>query len=136
MKASNLNGAEGHGTTTYALVINVSRLEVKYGVRSPKFIWAPVYSCTHWLRPRNSPAPPAFGLVYEYLLISQDRRHWYLWWSSYGGKLFSNIFISMYVTLNWQTDMSTVAGNITKCSQGPYRAVQCAFCPNKILCTG
>jgi hypothetical protein len=38
---------------------------VKYGVRSPKFIWAPVYSCTHWLRPRNSPPPPAFGLTYE-----------------------------------------------------------------------
>jgi hypothetical protein len=32
--------------------------------RSPKFIWAPVYSCTHWLRPRNPP-PPAFGLIYE-----------------------------------------------------------------------
>ncbi len=28
--------------------------KVKYGVRSPKFIWAPLYSCTHWLRPRNS----------------------------------------------------------------------------------
>jgi hypothetical protein len=27
-------------------------------VRSPKFIWAPVYSCTHWLRPRKSPPPP------------------------------------------------------------------------------
>jgi hypothetical protein len=38
---------------------------VKYGVRSPKFIWAPVYSCTHWLRPCNSPPPPAFGLIYE-----------------------------------------------------------------------
>jgi hypothetical protein len=24
-----------------------------------------VYSCTHWLRPRNSPPPPAFGLIYE-----------------------------------------------------------------------
>ncbi len=27
--------------------------KVKYGARSLKFIWAPVYSCTHWLRPRN-----------------------------------------------------------------------------------
>ncbi len=27
--------------------------QVKYGVRSLKFIWAPVYSSTHWLRPRN-----------------------------------------------------------------------------------
>jgi hypothetical protein len=23
-----------------------------------KFIWAPVYSCTHWLRPGNPPPPP------------------------------------------------------------------------------
>ncbi len=29
----------------------------KYGVR-PQFIWAPVYSWTHWLRPRNSPPSP------------------------------------------------------------------------------
>ncbi len=41
---------------------------VKYGVRSPKYIWAPVYSCTHWLIPRNS--PPQLGS-----LVSQDRRH-------------------------------------------------------------
>ncbi len=38
---------------------------VKYGIRSSKFIWAPVYSCTHWLRPRNPPPPTAFGLIYE-----------------------------------------------------------------------
>ncbi len=24
-----------------------------------------VHSCTHWLRPRNPPAPHAFGLIYE-----------------------------------------------------------------------
>jgi hypothetical protein len=24
-----------------------------------------VHSCTHWLRPRNSPPPPAFGLISE-----------------------------------------------------------------------
>ncbi len=24
-----------------------------------------VHSCTHWLRPRNSPPPPAIGLIYE-----------------------------------------------------------------------
>jgi hypothetical protein len=48
---------------------------VKYIVRSPKFIWAPVYSCTHWLRPRNTPPPPsAFGLM-KALLVSQDIRH-------------------------------------------------------------
>ncbi len=37
----------------------------KYGVRSQKVIWAPVYSCTHWLRLCNSPLPTAFGLIYE-----------------------------------------------------------------------
>jgi hypothetical protein len=36
----------------------------KYGVRSPKFIWVFLHSCTHWLRLRNSPPPPAFGLIY------------------------------------------------------------------------
>jgi hypothetical protein len=30
-----------------------------------KFIWAPVNSCTHWLRPRNSLPSPAFRLIYE-----------------------------------------------------------------------
>jgi hypothetical protein len=24
-----------------------------------------VNSCTHWLRPRNTPSPPVFGLSYE-----------------------------------------------------------------------
>ncbi len=46
---------------------------VKYGVRSPKFIWASVYSCTHWLRPRNPPSPPYLGLYTRALLVSQDR---------------------------------------------------------------
>jgi hypothetical protein len=32
--------------------------QVKYGVRSPKFIWAHVYSCTHWLRPPKLPPSP------------------------------------------------------------------------------
>jgi hypothetical protein len=33
----------------------------KYGVRSLKFIWAPVYSSTHWLRPPQLPLPPHLG---------------------------------------------------------------------------
>jgi hypothetical protein len=41
------------------------RLNNKYGVRSPKFVWATVNGCTHWLRPHNFPIPPAFGLMYE-----------------------------------------------------------------------
>jgi hypothetical protein len=59
--------------------------------------------------------------------------------TSYGGQAFSNIFISLYVTLNGflgQTDMSRW---IYKCSQGPW-AVQSVHSVqgsvNSILCTG
>ena len=45
------------------------RLNMENGDRSLKFIWAPVYSCTHWLRPCNS--PPAFGLIYESIIGQQ-----------------------------------------------------------------
>jgi hypothetical protein len=48
---------------------------VKYGDRSPKFIWVPVYSCTHWLRPLNFPPPPHLGSYTRALLVSQERRH-------------------------------------------------------------
>ena len=52
------------------------RLNMENGDRSLKFIWAPVYSCTHWLRPRNSPPPPAFGLTYgDDIGQPRDRRH-------------------------------------------------------------
>ncbi len=37
-------------------------IQVKYGVRSPKFI------CTHWLRPRNPP-PPDLGSYTRALLV-------------------------------------------------------------------
>ncbi len=39
--------------------------------------WAPVYSCCHWLRSRNSPPPlpPHLGSYTRALLVSQDRRH-------------------------------------------------------------
>ncbi len=55
---------------TNLTIVETKRITVEigkiiYGAGSPKFIWAPVYSCTHWLRPRNSPPPPAFGLLYE-----------------------------------------------------------------------
>jgi hypothetical protein len=33
-----------------------------------------VYSCSHWLRPRNSPSSPEFWLITRALLVSQDRR--------------------------------------------------------------
>ncbi len=35
-----------------------------------------VYSCTHWLRPHNTPPiPPHLGSYTRALLVSQDRRH-------------------------------------------------------------
>ncbi len=41
----------------------------KYGVRSPKFIWAPCAQLgTQWLRPRNSPPPPR--------IWAHTRRYW------------------------------------------------------------
>ncbi len=45
-----------YGDQKYQTKVNpVSHHRVKYGVRSLKFIWAPVYSCTHWPRPRTPP---------------------------------------------------------------------------------
>ncbi len=34
-----------------------------------------MHSCTHWLRPRNSPLPPHLGSYTRALLLSQNRRH-------------------------------------------------------------
>jgi hypothetical protein len=35
-----------------------------------------VHSCTHWLRPRNSPlAPRIWTRITRALLVSKDRRH-------------------------------------------------------------
>jgi serine/threonine protein kinase len=51
-------------TETMRYVVSKHRLK-NGGVRTPKFISAPVYSCTHWLRARNSLPSPAFGLIYE-----------------------------------------------------------------------
>ncbi len=56
--------------------------------------------------------------------------------TSYGGKAFSNIFISIYVTLNGflgQTDMSRW---IYRCSQGPWAVHSVQGSVNSILCTG
>ncbi len=49
------------------------RLNIELDLQSLKFIWAPVYSCTHWLKPRNSPLLPHLGE--GAILVSQDRRH-------------------------------------------------------------
>jgi hypothetical protein len=44
--------------------------KVKYRVRSPKFIRALVYSCTYWLRPRNSPPPRIWAHKRGRLLVN------------------------------------------------------------------
>jgi hypothetical protein len=50
--------------TFNTLCLQPSVPQVKYGVRSPMFIWAPhVYSCAQWLRPRNSPLPPIWAHI-------------------------------------------------------------------------
>ncbi len=52
------------------------REEVKYGVRSPKFIWAPraqLYSLTK--TPQPPPLPQHLGSYSRALLVIQDRRH-------------------------------------------------------------
>ncbi len=57
----------------YYSLFKQNQAQVKYRIRSPKFIWAPVYSCTHWLRPRNPPSLRIWAL--RALLVSRDRRH-------------------------------------------------------------
>ncbi len=54
---------------------HVPNTYVKYGVRSPKFIWAPVYICTPWLKHRNSRLPSHLGSYTRTLLVSLDRQH-------------------------------------------------------------
>ncbi len=63
---------------------------VKYGVRSPKFIWAPMYSCTRWLRLATSPLPPHLGSHTRALLVSQDGRRLFV------------IPCLVYFTYDWQ----------------------------------
>ncbi len=38
---------------------------VKYGLDLQSLFELQGHSCTHWLRQRNPPPPPAFGLIYE-----------------------------------------------------------------------
>jgi hypothetical protein len=37
-----------------------------------------VYSCSHWLRPRKSSPPPHLGSYTKALLVSQERRHFFV----------------------------------------------------------
>ncbi len=50
-------GMELRTFATLAIAARRSNPQVKYGVRSPKFIGLHMYSCTHWLRPRIPPSP-------------------------------------------------------------------------------
>ncbi len=59
------------GQLTYQLGLHIG----KYGVRSPKFFWAPVYNCAHWLRHRNHPPSGLLSSYTRALLVSQDIRH-------------------------------------------------------------
>ncbi len=50
--ASPLAGQEDQREKLKPVCNGIAEMQMANGVRSPKFIWAPVYSCTHWLRPR------------------------------------------------------------------------------------
>ncbi len=52
-KGTEIKGSHLRRTFMYCL-----HVWIKYGVRSPNFIWGPVYSSTHWLRSRNYPHTP------------------------------------------------------------------------------
>jgi hypothetical protein len=49
--------------------------KVKYGIKSPKFIWAPCAQLYSMLIPSNPPSPPHLGSYTRSVLVSQDRRH-------------------------------------------------------------
>jgi hypothetical protein len=49
--------------------------KVKYGVRSPKFIWAPCAQLYSLAETTHPPPPPDLGSYTRALLVSQDRRH-------------------------------------------------------------
>ncbi len=65
---------------------------VKNGISSPKFMRAPVFSCTHLLRPSNLPPPPHLGSYTRALLVSQDRRH-----------LFVTLWVRVYIVVIIET---------------------------------
>ncbi len=50
------------------------KAQVKYGVRSTKFIWAPVFSCSLAVTPQLAPSLPHSGSHTRAILVSQDRR--------------------------------------------------------------
>jgi hypothetical protein len=59
--------------------LQITRAQVKYGGRSPKFIWAPCHvMCTAVLigwGPATPPLPSIWTHITRALLVSKDRRH-------------------------------------------------------------
>ncbi len=57
-----------------------------------------VHSCTHWLRPRNSP-PPRIWAHTRSLLVSQDRRHLFVtaWLEGLHKKYAEKVYIHAYL---------------------------------------
>ncbi len=60
-----------------------------------EFIWAPVYSCTHWLRP-CIPPPPHLGSYTRAPLVSQDRWHRFLPLSNFPDLIVYRLRVSPY----------------------------------------
>ncbi len=60
----------------YPVFLSLSEAQVKYGVVSPKFIWAPAYTTVlmGW-DPATPALPPHLGSYTMALLVSQGRRH-------------------------------------------------------------
>ncbi len=54
-------------TVPYGPIINnrMAELQKKLSTIMLNMVLAPVFCCTHWLRPCNSFPHPAFGLIYE-----------------------------------------------------------------------
>ncbi len=66
--------------------------QVKYGVRSPKFIWAP---CAQLYSLAETCNPPYLGSYTRAPLVSQDRRHLFVtpWWRRFALTSLSLIFL-------------------------------------------
>jgi hypothetical protein len=105
---------------------------VKYGERSTKFIWAPVYSCTHFQRHRNLPPPhPAFGLIYEGAIGHQGRRHLFVtpWFSPSKCIMFSNAGDTMPRETHLACIICVIYGkHIKKSAQLCTELIICDYC--------
>ncbi len=68
-------GMELRTFATLAIAARRSNPQVKYGVRSPKFIWAPCVLLYSLAETPHLPLPPVFGFIYVYEgAIDQPRK--------------------------------------------------------------